>query len=59
VNLALVTISLRFYLTCFARVCEIFTAVLRELQRDLRVVLQRLYVATHMCSVFVFSFEQI
>jgi len=36
--------------------CEIFTAVASESQRDPYVVLQRLYAVTHMCSVFV-SFE--
>jgi len=28
-----------FYVTCFARACEIFTAVVSELQRGLHVVL--------------------
>jgi len=28
-----------FYVTCFARVCEIFTAVVSDLQRDPHVVL--------------------
>ena len=28
-----------FYVTCFARVCQIFTALVRELQRGSHVVL--------------------
>jgi len=36
-----------FYVTCFARVCEIFTAVVGELQRGPHIVLQSLYAATH------------
>jgi len=37
---------------CFARVWEIFTAVVSESQRGPHAVLQRLHAATHMCSVF-------
>jgi len=38
-----------FNVTCFARVCEIFTAVVSELQHGPHVVLQSLYAR---CSVF-------
>jgi len=43
-----------FYLTCFARMCEIFTSVVSESQRGPHVMLSGLYAATHMCMVFVF-----
>jgi len=39
---------------CFARVCEIFTAVVSEPQRGPQVVLQRLNATIHMCSVVGF-----
>jgi len=39
VNLAVATIRVAFYLTCFARVCKIFTAVVSESQRGPHVVL--------------------
>ena len=45
---------------CFARVCEIFTTVVSELQRGPHVVLKSLchhtYYIGHRCSVFVFFF---
>ena len=45
---------------CFARVCEIFTTVVSELQRGPHVVLKSLcrhtYYIGHRCSVFVFVF---
>ena len=33
-NLAVANIWMRFYLTCFARACEIFTPVVSEPQRE-------------------------
>jgi len=43
-----------FYMTCFARVCEIFSAVVSESQRGPHAVLYRLYAVIYMCSVVGF-----
>jgi len=49
-----------FYVKCFARVCEIFTTMVSELQRGPHVVLKSLcphaYYIGHRCSVFVLFF---
>ena len=42
-----------FYVSCFARVCEFFTAVVSELQRGTHVVLKSLYAATHTIQVYI------
>ena len=36
-----------FYVTCFGRVCELFTAVVSELKSGPHIVLESLYAATH------------
>jgi len=56
VNLTVTTIWVRFNVTCFARVYEIFTAVVSELQRGPHVVFQSLFRHTYYrcCVFFVF-----
>jgi len=56
VNVTVTTIWVHFYVTCFARVCEIFTAVVMSLNVVLLLCF-KVFMPPHMlyrCSVFAF-----